>query len=84
MIESIVYSTITGVFIIFSFIFGISIGKKLNKGENIVKSPIKAIKEHKEQKIYDEKKAEQERIDEINEYNIDNYDGTGIGQKTFK
>ena len=81
---SIIYSSVTGVFIIFSFIFGIKIGQKISKEEKIVRNPVKVIKEHKEQKVYEEKKAEQERIDEINEYNIDNYDGTGIGQKTFK
>lgn len=81
---SIIYSSVTGVFIIFSFIFGIKIGQKINKEEKIVKSPVKVIRERKEQKVYEEKKAEQDRINEINEYNIDNYDGTGLGQKTFK
>lgn len=63
-----------------SFMLGAMVGQKAQKGDPIkfeVKSPTKVYEEHKEQV---EQKKEQERLQIISE-NIDNYDGTGLGQK---
>jgi hypothetical protein len=81
MLESILFSTITGVFIMLSFIYGIKIGQKINKDEKIVKGPIESFKEHREVKQFEKNLEKENTLNEINEYNIDNYDGTGLGQK---
>lgn len=67
-------------FNVLSFFIGAKVGQKVVKGETLetpLKSPVKAYEEHKEQV---EQKREQERLQIISE-NIDNYDGTGLGQK---
>lgn len=67
-------------FNVFSFIMGAKIGQKVVRGETIetpLKSPIQAFEEHKEK---EEQKREEEYIQTLSE-NIDNYDGTGLGQK---
>lgn len=64
------------------FFIGAKIGQKVSRNEDIkVPNPIRATKEAVER--YEETKEaikEQERLDTI-AYNIDNYDGTSIGQK---
>ena len=64
------------------FFIGAKIGLKVSKNEELkIPNPIKATKEAVER--YEETKEairEQERLDTI-AYNIDNYDGTSIGQK---
>lgn len=72
--------TITiGILCIFSFTIGAIIGQKTIKGEDIkiVKSPVRIIEEIKDTQEQ-RKEIEKNRI--IAE-NIDNYDGTSIGQK---
>lgn len=62
------------------FFIGAKVGQKVNKGEDIKLpniNPVKAIEEHRETKEY---KEEQERFNTMLD-NINNYDGTGIGQK---
>ena len=64
---------------ILSFTIGARIGQKIVKGQEVkvIPSPIQVINELKEEKV---QAKEQERNKVIAE-NIDNYDGTSIGQK---
>lgn len=66
------------------FFIGAKVGQRVTKGENIELpsvNPIKAVKEHNEQKRAEkEAEREQKRIKTIME-NIENYDGTPNGQK---
>lgn len=69
-----------GFFNVCCFIIGAKIGQKVVRGETIespVKSPLQVVSEAKEQFEY---RKEQERLQTISD-NIDNYDGTSIGQK---
>ena len=62
---------------ILCFVIGAKIGQMVNKGESINLDPIKAVREHKEKT---EMRKAQER-DEIILENMENYDGSSIGQK---
>lgn len=72
---------ILGIFMLLSFLLGAYIGQKVVKGEKIEVNPIKTIENHLDD-MHDKKKMQQEisKFDIMLE-NIDNYDGTGIGQK---
>ena len=62
------------------FIIGAKVGQTVSKGEDIempIPNPMKAIREREAR---NEAEREQDRIDTILQ-NIDNYDGTGKGQK---
>lgn len=62
------------------FLIGAKVGQKVVKGETIetpTVNPMKAIREHREQK---EAEMERDRIETILR-NIDNYDGTNYGQE---
>lgn len=60
------------------FLIGARVGQKVVKGETVeLPNPVKAIKEHQAKK---EAEFQQNKIDVIME-NIENYDGTGYGQK---
>lgn len=65
---------------ILSFVIGAMIGQRAQKGKDITINPVKAIKE--EIKETKEKKQEDLKIRQINTMlkNIDNYDGSGMGQ----
>lgn len=70
----------TGLLCIFSFVIGARVGQKSVKSDEIKLpsiNPVKIINEMNESR---EQKKEQERYKIIAE-NIDNYDGTSIGQK---
>ena len=72
--------TITvGVLCIVSFTIGAIIGQKVVKKEDIkiVPNPVRVIEEIRDTR---EQRKEQEKYKIIAE-NIDNYDGTGLGQK---
>lgn len=70
-----------GIFVTTSFVIGVYLGQKLNRNEKIEVNPIKVVEEHiEENKIKREIKEETSKL-EIMLDNIDNYDGTGIGQK---
>ena len=72
-----------GIFIMSSFIIGVILGQKLNRNEKIEVNPVKAIEDYKEEREYKrEIQQEQTKLDIMLE-NIDNYDGTGIGQKNI-
>lgn len=80
MIEAIILCTIFGVFIIVAYSLGLKNGQKLSKNEEVVVpnvNPVKVVTEEKEK--HEEKKKQQAY--EIMMSNIDNYDGTGLGQK---
>ncbi len=60
---------------------GIWVGQKVNRGEEIkLQNPIKMINEYKDSK---EREKEQKEISIMLE-NIDNYNGTGLGQKDIE
>jgi hypothetical protein len=62
------------------FLMGAKVGKAVAKNEKVempTLNPVKAIREHQEKK---EAEFAQNKFDAIME-NIDNYDGTGYGQK---
>lgn len=72
-----------GIFIMSSFVIGVILGQKLNRNEKIEVNPVKAIEDYKEEREYKrEIQQEQTKLDIMLE-NIDNYDGTGIGQKNI-
>lgn len=65
---------------IFCFFIGAKVGQAAAKNEKVempTLNPVKAIREHQEKK---EAEFAQNKFDAIME-NIDNYDGTGYGQK---
>lgn len=65
---------------IVSFVIGTMIGQKLQKGKTITLNPVKIVKEASQERK--EKKQEDLRIRQVNTIlnNIDNYDGSGLGQ----
>lgn len=64
-----------------SFVIGAKIGQNVSKKKDITLNPVKMvseqIEEHKEKKIAD---LEERKLKTMLE-NIDNYDGTGFGQR---
>ena len=71
---------LTGVICCICFLIGAKVGQKVNKGEDIKMpsvNPIKAIKEHKENK---QAEMEQNKLETIMR-NIERYDGTSRGQE---
>jgi hypothetical protein len=67
-----------GIFMLLAFLVGVKTAQKVQNNEIVeIPSPIKVveeIKEHREQK-------EREKSFDVMLENIDNYDGTDIGQK---
>lgn len=79
MWETVILCTIFGVFILLAYTLGLKNGQKLYKNEDIALpniNPVTAI--NKEIEKHEERK-EQEKLN-ILMTNIDNYDGTGLGQ----
>ena len=69
-----------GIFIIVAFTLGIVLGQKLNKGEEIKVNPVEIVQEKVEEyKEKKENKINQEELETMLK-NIDNYDGSSIGQ----
>ena len=65
---------------ILCFMVGAKVGQKVSKGEEVKMpnlNPLEAVREHNAKK---EAEYQQSKIDTILS-NIDNYDGTGYGQK---
>lgn len=80
MIETIILCAIFGVFILIAYSLGLKNGQRLSKDEDVVVpnvNPVKVVTEEIEK--HEEKKKQQAY--EIMMSNIDNYDGTGIGQQ---
>ncbi len=72
-----------GIMNIVSLIIGVKVGQKTSKGEEIKLpdiNPVKVISDIKESKEYE---AERQRYETMLE-NIDNYDGTDLGQKDLQ
>lgn len=80
MIEAIILCTIVGVFIIVSYSLGLKNGQRLSKNEEVVVPNVNPVKVVTKKIEKHEERKKQER-EEIIDYNIDNYDGTGLGQK---
>lgn len=73
-----------GLFTLFCVTKGINIGIKLRKDENIEVpslNPIKKFQEIKEEKEYKFQNEKEQLEYEVMLENIENYNGTGIGQK---
>lgn len=82
MWSTIILCTLFGVFILVAYSLGLKNGQKLSKSEEVIVpelNPVKAIQ--KEIETVEEKKK-QEAFD-LMMSNIDNYDGTGLGQKNI-
>jgi hypothetical protein len=78
--ETILLILVIGLINALCFFIGAKIGQKVVRGETIetpLKSPLEVVREAKSNFEY---RKEQERLQTIAD-NIDNYDGTGIGQK---
>ena len=71
---------VIGILCIVCFFIGAKVGQTVMKDEPLKTpelNPVKIIEERREQRVL---KEEQDRISTILE-NIDNYDGSGVGQK---
>ncbi len=82
--ENIILIAAVGLMNIVCFFIGAKIGQKVTQGVEIkMPNPIKTVKE--EIRDYKETREQEEWQEtfETNAYNIDVYDGTGIGQKDF-
>lgn len=80
MEKVILFTSITTFFNICCFLFGIHVCQKIQNGQEIKTPKIEPIKTIKEFNANRETKKEVERARIINE-NIDNYNGTSIGQQ---
>lgn len=71
-----------GIMNILCFLIGAKTGQKVVKGEEVTLpnvNPVKALENYQE----DRRQKKEEENFNINLENIENYDGTGIGQKDF-
>lgn len=78
--ETVLLMAVMGAVNLFCFVCGAKVGQKVSKGEEVEMpsvNPLEAIKKHREEK---EAEHEQQKLNTILE-NIDNYDGSGWGQK---
>lgn len=78
--ETVLLVLLMGAMNLLAFIVGARTAQKADRGEEIKLpsiNPMEAYKEHREKA---EANKEQERLNTIME-NINNYDGTGMGQK---
>ena len=77
----------TGIMNISCLFFGVWIGQKTHKGERVeIKNPLEALNPVKHYKEYQEKRAadkEQSKLNTILD-NIENYNGSSIGQKDVR
>ena len=70
--------SVTSMFNIIAFFIGAKVGQKVSRQEEIkIPNPITVVNDYKEDK---KRRKEQEEL-EIMKYNIDIFDGTGLGQK---
>ena len=85
--ETIIGYIVFGIFILISFSLGLYYGFKLKNEEPInapkIPNPIKALQEHKEVKEMKKQLEKDQEIMNINLENIENYNGSEIGQKEF-
>ena len=82
--EIMIISALSMVLIFFAFIIGLHYGSKVKKNEVIeIPNPIKAVNNVVETKKQIDKISKEQQIEDINLANIENYDGTGLGQQDF-
>lgn len=82
--ENILLILLVGLLNLLSFYFG---AKLSTNKEQFTINPMKAYENHveeKERKVAKQEYNEKQREMRINLENIDNYDGTGLGQKNFE
>lgn len=73
-----------GMLCIVCFFIGAKVGQKVSKGEDIkIPNPVEIIDNVKERKEYREEQIENQKEFNTNLDNINNYDGTGLGQRNF-
>lgn len=73
-----------GILCIVCFFIGAKVGQKVSKGEDIkIPNPAEIIDGVKERKEYREERIENQKEFNTNLDNINNYDGTGLGQRDF-
>lgn len=78
--ETILLILVIGLINALCFFLGAKVGQKVVRGETLetpLKSPLEVVRDAKSNFEY---RKEQERLQTISD-NIDNYDGTSIGQK---
>lgn len=83
MLDIIILTLVVGTLMMFSFLLGARITQKAYKKEEIVMptlNPVKAFHEHKESV----QREQEEKEFNIMMDNINNYDGTGLGQKDIR
>ena len=74
----------TGILCIVCFFIGAKVGQKVSKGEELkLPNPSEVIDSVKERKEYREEQIENQKEFNTNLDNINNYDGTGLGQRNF-
>lgn len=78
--ENILFIVIVGLFNLLSFILGATLGQNNVK----VKNPIQQYRQYKEEKESNANYIKEQRTLEQNLKNIDNYDGTSMGQEDFE
>ena len=72
------FMSVTSMFNIIAFFIGAKVGQKVSRQEEIkIPNPITVVNDYKDDK---KRRKEQEEL-EIMKYNIDIFDGTGLGQK---
>ena len=85
--EIIITCALFGTFILLSFTLGLHYGSKVKNNQTIglpgALNPIKTIKEQKEQKELKKQIDIEQEIERINLENIENYNGSEIGQQEF-
>ena len=79
-IEVILFCSIFGLFNLAAYTLGLRNGQKIAKKEEIKMPNINPIRIIQEEKVKQEIAKEQEIVDIMLE-NINNYDGTGLGQR---
>lgn len=80
--ETIILLTSIGIMNILCFFIGAKVGQKVVKGEDIkLPDPIKAIEETKETWEFKKEQEEANERLQIELENINNYNGTPLGQK---
>ena len=80
--ETIILVISIGIMNILCFFIGAKVGQKVVKGEDIkLPNPIKAIEETKETWEFKKEQDEENERLKIQLENIDNYNGTPLGQK---
>nr|DAU10876.1 MAG TPA: hypothetical protein [Caudoviricetes sp.] len=78
--ENILLVVIVGLFNLLSFILGATLGQNNVK----VKNPVQQYRQYKEEKESNDIYIKEQRTLEQNLKNIDNYDGTSMGQEDFE